>query len=160
MSRTKSLWPVRVDGWLLNVPIESMDQILTDLSSVPLANLVPLGLHATELISKVGPRPGNFSSLDKMDSTNPVRASQTTTCVSCADASLDPSGQKTTAFTLQWGARRLWVVLTHSMMAGVFPRSAHVCAAVGAGRNVKAGSCEASCSTQCATGQRDVSRNK
>jgi len=46
----KYLWPVRVDGWLLNVPIESMDQILTDLSSVPLANLVPLGLHATELI--------------------------------------------------------------------------------------------------------------
>ena len=97
-----------------------------------------------------------------MDSTSPVRASQITNMVPCADASLNPSGAKVMALTWPWGAiivhlhvRRPWGLLTHSVMActtDVFSRWAQ--------RTVLAGSGEASCSPRCTMGHIDGPHNK
>ena len=97
-----------------------------------------------------------------VDSTNPVRASQTTTRHPSARASLDPSGEKATASIstppriVNLHARRHCRGLTRSMkarMAGVFSRWTLVCVPVGAGRNVQSVSCDASCSTKCNMGK-------
>ena len=47
MKSHQSECPLRVD-WQLKVPAESLCQILTVLSQLPLTSMVPSGLHVTD----------------------------------------------------------------------------------------------------------------